>query len=244
MTAPLVRRFGVNTAGRDLLVGDIHGHFTKLQNALDAVAFSPAAGDRLFSVGDLVDRGPESALVLDWLVRPWFYAVAGNHDTMAVMFDRGELDARLYAQNGGAWLMGASQAKRSDFASELARLPVAIELQTASGMVGIVHAECPRKTWPEFVAALEDPAKGQLERESLIAAAQWSRGRINIGWGDDVPGVRAVVVGHTPVQRVTSLGNVIYIDTGAWLPGDRARPFTLLDATTLRPAERPSELQW
>jgi serine/threonine protein phosphatase 1 len=30
-----------------------------------------------------------------------------------------------------------------------------------------------------------------------------------------VEGVAAVYVGHTPVQEVTKLGNVVYIDTGA-----------------------------
>ena len=32
-----VQRFERNQTGRDLIVGDIHGHFTKLQAALDAV---------------------------------------------------------------------------------------------------------------------------------------------------------------------------------------------------------------
>ncbi|MBZ0074391.1 metallophosphoesterase [Bordetella hinzii] len=33
-------------------------------------------------MGDLVDRGPESADVLKWLERPWFHAICGNHDLM------------------------------------------------------------------------------------------------------------------------------------------------------------------
>lgn len=64
-----LKHFTVNTAGRDFAVGDIHGHFTRLQVALDAVSFDPAV-DRLFSVGDLVDRGPESEQVLEWLAKP------------------------------------------------------------------------------------------------------------------------------------------------------------------------------
>jgi hypothetical protein len=36
-TGPLVRRFARNPLGRDLIVGDVHGHFTRLQAALDAV---------------------------------------------------------------------------------------------------------------------------------------------------------------------------------------------------------------
>ena len=51
-----VKRFAANTAGRDFAVGDIHGHFTRLQSALDKAGFEPSV-DRLFSVGDLIDRG-------------------------------------------------------------------------------------------------------------------------------------------------------------------------------------------
>lgn len=49
----LVRHYEKNTTGRDLAVGDIHGHFNKLQQHLDEMGFDPGKGDRLFSVGDL-----------------------------------------------------------------------------------------------------------------------------------------------------------------------------------------------
>ena len=55
--APLIRRFPLNRRGRDLAVGDIHGYFALLQQALNRVGFDPVC-DRLFSVGDLTDRGP------------------------------------------------------------------------------------------------------------------------------------------------------------------------------------------
>ena len=58
-TAPAMPRFAQNTVGRDFAVGDIHGCFTELQRGLEAIGFDPST-DRLFSVGDLVDRGPES----------------------------------------------------------------------------------------------------------------------------------------------------------------------------------------
>jgi serine/threonine protein phosphatase 1 len=51
-----------------------------------------------------------------------------------------------------------------------------------------------------------------------------------------VRGVRALVVGHTPVMSPTILGNVYHIDTGGWTPRGY---FTLLDLATLRTT--PSE---
>ena len=246
-TAPLVLRFGRNTAGRDLLVGDIHGHFSKLQAALDAVGFDPSAGDRLFSVGDLVDRGPESMLALEWVHRPWFHAVAGNHEDFAIRWPNGHMEAGNYAANGGAWNIANDPVTQRDFALAFADLPVAMELDTAAGLLGIVHADCPGSSWSDFVGALISPGLSNAERERLIDWAQWSRSRIKGATSTPlaVSGVRAVVVGHTPLTRPTWLANVLYIDTGAWLPGPHGDgEFCLIDAETLRAAEQPSTLRW
>src|SRR5690554_7844483 len=97
----MIRRFEPNERGRDFAVGDIHGHFTKLKVALDAAGFSPGDGDRLFSVGDLVDRGPESHMALDWLAKPWFHAVRGNHEDIAIRYAKGNpVDRESYSVNG------------------------------------------------------------------------------------------------------------------------------------------------
>lgn len=237
--APLVRRFAANPtpAGRDLIVGDVHGCFTKLRAALDAVGFDPAAGDRLFSVGDLVDRGPESADVLWWLDRPWFAAVAGNHEEMAAGFALGREPLDLYAANGGAWLIGMTPPERLPFVDAFTALPVAIELETAAGLVCLVHADCPAPTWAEFRAVLEG---GGMDAGFAADLARWSRQRISAGDATAVPDVLAVVVGHTPVDRPVALGNVLHIDTGAWLQGGLSpRAFTILDASTLDAACQP-----
>lgn len=243
-TGPLVARFDRNPLGRDLIVGDVHGCFTKLKASLDAVGFN-LERDRLFSVGDLVDRGPESDLALEWLAQPWFHAISGNHEDMAIRWPLGFMFAGHYVSNGGAWNVSNPPGVQQDFAAAFAALPVAIELQTEGGLVGIVHADVPGSSWPMFVEALENPALSNSARERMIDQAQWSRDRIDKLFRDDVAGVRAVVVGHTPVERFTSLGNVHYIDTAAW-KGGNANPalFPLLDAHTLRPAEPPSALRW
>jgi serine/threonine protein phosphatase 1 len=261
-TAPLVQRFALNTAGRDLIVGDVHGCFTKLRAALAAVDFDPALGDRLFSVGDLVDRGPESAHALAWLDEPWFHAVRGNHEDMAMRWPGGSLqggvfvrnmDPGNYAANGGAWNIGNTTQESQRFADAFSALPVAIEVSTDAGLVAVVHADCPCRAWADFTAALEtgwvrgaDGTLSQSPREvdHLIMMAQWSRDRADKLFDGEVEGVRAVVVGHTPMERATSLGNVLFIDTGAWLGQPPLRPFTILDAKTLRHAEPRSKLQW
>lgn len=233
MQRHLTQHFEKNTQGRDLIIGDIHGHFTRVQEALDAVGFNPEAGDRLFSVGDLVDRGPESDQALEWLAKPWFHAVAGNHEDFAIRWPLGNMQAGNYVQNGGAWNVSNPPDVRADFAAAFAALPVAIELETAAGLVGIVHADVPCSDWNKFVARL---AFGGSMASAATDHTQWSRARIDAHL-DGLPtkpvaGVRAVVVGHTPLPSVTVAANVHHIDTMGWRqPGH----FTLLDAATLRP---------
>ena len=62
-------------------MGDIQGCWATLQRLLARVAFNPAT-DRLWLVGDLVNRGPQSLEVLRWAQAQGeaVTAVLGNHD--------------------------------------------------------------------------------------------------------------------------------------------------------------------
>ena len=79
---PRMQRVAANAGGRDFLIGDLHGCLDQLQAKLVQASFAPEQGDRLFAVGDLVDRGPDSLGCLNLLREPWFFSVLGNHDQM------------------------------------------------------------------------------------------------------------------------------------------------------------------
>ena len=71
-----------NVAGRDFVVGDVHGEFETLEATLTHVEFQPGH-DRLFALGDLVDRGPRSADALAWMESGRItLSVRGNHEQM------------------------------------------------------------------------------------------------------------------------------------------------------------------
>jgi serine/threonine protein phosphatase 1 len=72
-----------NTRGDDWVIGDLHGHVAKLREKMARKGFNPAV-DRLFSTGDLVDRGPDSEGSAALLDEPWFYPVQGNHEASAI----------------------------------------------------------------------------------------------------------------------------------------------------------------
>ena len=221
-----IKRFTKNTAGRDFCVGDIHGHFAKLQKALDAIGFDPLK-DRLFSVGDLIDRGPECRDALEWLDKPWFHPVRGNHDDYVCRFDTCDVDNWVY--NGGSWFAGLNRDEQEEFRAQFRELPFAIEVETDAGLVGIVHAECGRTTWSQFALELRAPIYSRQEQKNMRNTAMWSRKRIDAMDRSGIPDLYAMIVGHETVDGVTWLGNVAYIDTG----GHRSGKFTILDLNKL-----------
>lgn len=74
-----MKKIKANVEGRDFIVGDIHGCYSEFKKLLDYVKFDPLR-DRVFSTGDLLDRGPSPYECLNLLKKPWFYAVLGNHE--------------------------------------------------------------------------------------------------------------------------------------------------------------------
>jgi diadenosine tetraphosphatase ApaH/serine/threonine PP2A family protein phosphatase len=66
--------------GRLVIIGDIHGMRKSLSSLLDKVTFDQHNGDHLILVGDLVNKGPDSAGVVDIAMKLGASAVRGNHE--------------------------------------------------------------------------------------------------------------------------------------------------------------------
>lgn len=88
-------------------IGDIHGCFDTLQALLRRIRFDPGA-DRVWLVGDLVNRGPKSLAVLRWA------ADLGDRATVVL----GNHDLHLLGR-----ALGVSEAKRRDNLVEVLEAP-------------------------------------------------------------------------------------------------------------------------
>lgn len=220
----VILRLEKNTLGRDFAVGDIHGCFSILEQALEEASFNPAQ-DRVICVGDLVNRGPESERALEFLKQKWFYTVCGNHEhaiqqDFELMNKKGKDTVRdEYERHGLGWMISLDVDRQKEFLDAFKALPYAIEVPLETGdLVGFTHAEVPKDlSWPEFTQKLEEGD------ERVLQTALFGRSRIvqahKHGFDTDlgVTGISKVFTGHSIAagRGASRMGNWFCIDTGA-----------------------------
>jgi serine/threonine protein phosphatase 1 len=91
-------------ARRVIAIGDIHGCARALRVLLDAIAVTP--DDELVTLGDVIDRGPDSREVVDLLMelrgRCRLRPILGNHEEMMLSVLRGQSSPDLWIREGGS----------------------------------------------------------------------------------------------------------------------------------------------
>lgn len=234
-----------NMHGRDFVVGDLHGAFDFLREALSRVRFD-ATRDRLFFVGDLVNRGQQSAEAGYWLEMPNVFSSRGNHDQSFIdlrALKRGELlnppkeIQRKHSPNDreyGAlrdmierWAQGTPEHTLARIESAMRKLPLAIEIagrHPDDPPCVIIHSDIPGGLlWADF--------KQELNQLTTFATyfALFDRGRQSSALSkmaeplepiapDPVEDVDRVFCGHTTYigyAEDARLENIINLDTGA-----------------------------
>ena len=208
-------------------IGDIHGRRDLLDELLAQIARDEAArggppGELVF-LGDLVDRGPDSAGVVDRLIalalaRPGTRFLQGNHEEVFLAALAGDAKAlRMFVRIGGAETVQSYGVPADVYAAadydELAALMVeavppahrdflaSFDTMVVAGDYVFVHAGIR----PGVALADQQDADLRWIRDSFLDA----RG----------PFEKRVVYGHTIVDEVVELPHRIGIDTGAYRTG-------------------------
>ncbi len=202
-------------------IGDIHGEIRKLRSLLDAIEAEATDADRYVFLGDYVDRGPDTAGVIELLLqtrdrRPNTIFLRGNHEQM--MFESRQFfelaDSTVDFETAANWFAyGGAETlasyPNSATKSWIDRIPA--EHWTFLRGTGLEHRQGPYL----FVhAGIAPPGATWTFGEPRL----WIREPFVSSQAD----LGAVVVhGHTPSQdfKPRIMRNKIGIDTGATYGG-------------------------
>ncbi|PTQ74974.1 metallophosphoesterase family protein [Celeribacter persicus] len=209
-------------------IGDIHGQLDMLKAAHARIEADKArVGDsdaRIIHLGDYVDRGPDSAGVIQYLMdgiaegKPW-RTIRGNHDRMFTRFVRHGIAHDDHIKSGKSWLhpaLGGPDTLASygveavDGEFELAHMRAARAVPEAH--IEFIENAPLTYAWGDYLfvhAGIRPrvPVEHQTE-DDLI----W----IREGWLDYHGALPYTVVhGHTALDTPTHFGHRIDIDSGA-----------------------------
>lgn len=224
-----IQQYTRNLEGKDYVVGDIHGSFRQLMQILLKMDFD-FKKDRLFSVGDLCDRGPHSDEVLKWMDYKWFIPVIGNHETLVLGYAQKLINFDILIKVGADWWFEMEEDKQERIIDYFEKLPIALEIETDYGKVGVVHATCPTNSWEDFKLGLSGEEGYKYANKAIWTYAKEENKR-------KIADIDYVVVGHTTQNEHLQWENVFLIDTGATF---HTGYFTLLDLQTLQPVDYQS----
>lgn len=208
-------------------IGDIHGRMDALAKTHGLVERDGGTDAHIVHLGDLIDRGPDSPAVIDYLMggqaqgRNW-QIVKGNHDNKLPRFmeDPFWIDPGPSSENTwtGDTQNGAGATLLSYGIADAETRPLAE-----------VHAEALKKIPPEHARWLDGLAPYILHpggflfthagiRPGIDLSAQ---SRVDLMWirkpflESTADHGALVVHGHTAIKRATHYGNRLNIDTGA-----------------------------
>lgn len=185
-------------AGRRIVVGDIHGCYDELMELLEKVGIGD--DDRIFSVGDLITKGPKSKEVLDlFMTDARFSTVIGNHDLALRRKWNGEEVELKPAQKEAHKEL---KAEKDAYVSFFNRMPFMIDLGTHL----VVHAG----VRPNVELYSQTTSDMTLIR-TLGANAESDEGT---PWYHVYHGEKTILFGHWPAPEPRRGRKAIGLDTG------------------------------
>jgi len=188
-------------------IGDIHGCFNHLINLLNLVK-PDLNRHKLVFVGDYLDRGPESAKVVDFIINlkkkynpENIICLMGNHERMFLDFLQGQ-EEEFFLLNGGA--STAVSYWGNHWKSRERQLPAGHDYFYASLKF---YYETDDYIFVHGGLRPGLPLAAQKEEDLLWIRSEFILSDFDFG--------RRVIFGHTPVRTPLVMPNKIGIDTGA-----------------------------
>ncbi len=211
------------------LIGDIHGciHETKL--LLEKLGYEPSfrnekyrvkppPGRKLFFLGDLVDRGPDSPqvlkLVMDLVDSGDAYCLQGNHEAKLLRKLNG---AKVNPTHGMSATLKQLKGAKTTFLDRIRRFIESMEShyvldegKLVVAHAGMVESMQGKEGGAAHAFGLYGKSTGELDEKGLP---------IRLDWAMEYRGRAMVVYGHTPVEEAVGKNNTLCIDTGCVFGG-------------------------
>lgn len=166
---------------RTFVIGDIHGCYDELRALLGMVSLT--SDDQIIHIGDLVDRGPNPAAVVDFFRQtPNATSILGNRDDKHVRAYDGELD-----YNGTRTVTKqqfGDDARYAEAVAYMRTLPLYIELPEALLVHGYYEPGIP------IEQQKRDVLLGHPEGETLLLQNDYDP------WYEYYDGGKPIVFGH------------------------------------------------
>jgi polynucleotide kinase-phosphatase len=212
------------------IIGDIHGCFDELTELLAKLGYglqrdeaghfrvqSPPNRRAIF-LGDLTDRGPQSAevlrLVMDMTATGQAFCISGNHDEKLLKYLMGK---NVNPNHGFESTMRQLATTSSEFRNEVKRFlnGLIAHYVLDDGKLVVAHGGLPeamhgRASGAVRAFCLYGETTGEIDEFGLPVRYEWAK---------DYRGKAMVVYGHTPVPQAEWLNNTINVDTGCVFGG-------------------------
>jgi serine/threonine protein phosphatase 1 len=126
---------------RQIVIGDVHGHYAGLIALTHLLNL--AEDDQLYFLGDLIDRGPQSAQVIEYVRSHGYPCLRGNHEEMLM---EAFPNNQVHQGNFKAWLYSGGSTTLDSYEGDTARLLADVQwlrtlpLYLDLGDIWLVHA--------------------------------------------------------------------------------------------------------
>ena len=204
--------------------------FRALEHALNKLQFN-AARERFFGVGDLVNRGPHSDDAVDWFEQRFTGVTLGNHDRAASSWFEERLRRPRATDHG--WNDAVDPRHYPSWCNALPQIPVALNVETSCGPVGVIDAEAPDPMWSRTFERLEAGPETDSD-DALFGFKEYSPA-IRRMKSQHAQGQRALVPGHFVVEEVEATANRWNLDTGAGFENRNRLSLLEINAGELKP---------
>ena len=227
---------------RIVAIADVHGDFKQFVKALTAASVIDAETNwsggktHLVQTGDILDRGPDSKIAMDLLMKletqaikagGRVHALLGNHELMVMTHDLRYVHPGEYKAFGGSVKFARAMSRSGKYGKWLRARNAVIKINDVLFMHGGLNRQWMTLSLDRINADIRKALQTPAARGGLLGSSgpMWYRGWATAHVADVAAqcdpvfkryGVKRAVIGHTPHRGITPLGNgrVIAIDTG------------------------------